>query len=240
MANSRKVILFLVEGVSEEEAFAELITNIIKNDKVAFKIISGDITSDRRSRQQNIKRKINDKIKQYMMESKIHKSDILSVVQLMDIDGAYIDDEKFIIIDSKISKGFDYYPDSIHGKSKKDVMIRNTRKSSIINVLCSSDEMSGINYRTYYFCCNLDHVLYNKANLKSRHKVEYAQRFQDKYYDNEEEFIKFICDSEFTVHGDYKETWEFLKKDLNSLGRYSNFNLFFHDFRSCIKDKYKQ
>lgn len=93
MAKKRKVMLFLVEGKSEREALEILISNIIKNELVVFQVMEGDITSDKNSTPQNIKKIINEKVKFYMTESKVKKSDILSIIHLMDIDGAYIKDE---------------------------------------------------------------------------------------------------------------------------------------------------
>ena len=88
MAKKRKVMLFLVEGKSEREALEILISNIIKNELVVFQVMEGDITSDKNSTPQNIKKIINEKVKFYMTESKVKKSDILSIIHLMDIDGA--------------------------------------------------------------------------------------------------------------------------------------------------------
>ena len=93
MAKKRKVMLFLVEGKSEREALEILISNIIKNELVVFQVMEGDITSDKNSTPQNIKKIINEKVKFYITESKVKKSDILSIIHLMDIDGAYIKDE---------------------------------------------------------------------------------------------------------------------------------------------------
>ena len=79
----------------------------------------------------------------------------------------------------------------------------------------------------YYFSCNLEHVLHNEVNLSDELKMEYAERFSDSYYKIESAFIDFIRDEQFAVTGDYKETWEFIKLNGNSLKRYSNFHLFF-------------
>ena len=108
-----------------------------------------------------------------------------------------------------------------------------------MNLLSTTNQISTINYRAYYFCCNLDHVLYDEANLESILKVDYAYDFQDKYLDNEIGFINFMLKSDFAVNGEYKDTWNFLKEELNSLGRYSNFHLFFSDFGEYIKDEYR-
>ena len=156
----------------------------------------------------------------------------------MDIDGAYIKDENYMVEDNQVTKGFKYYPSEIHGCSKEKIITRNNKKSSVMNVLSSTNQISAIDYRAYYFCCNLDHILYNEANLESALKIDYAYDFQDKYFDNEIEFINFMLNSDFTVKGEYKETWNFLKEKINSLGRYSNFHLFFSDFSEYIKDEY--
>ncbi len=238
MAMKKKVILFLVEGISEDEALSALISNIIKNERVAFQIMHGDITSNINTNQQNIKKLINEKIKEYMSESKVNKNDILSVIHLIDIDGAYIKDEELMIENSGIQKGFKYYPNQIHACNKEKIINRNSKKSAIMNLLSTTNEISNIKYKTYYFCCNLDHVLYDEANLEENLKVPYAEDFQDKFFDDEIGFIDFMSNSDFAVNGEYNETWNFLKQDLNSLGRYSNFHLFFDHFREYIKDEY--
>jgi len=45
------------------------------------------------------------------------------------------------------------------------------------------------------------------------------------------EFIDFINNKDFKVLVDYKTTWDFIKKDLNSVNRYSNFWLFFENLK---------
>ena len=45
------------------------------------------------------------------------------------------------------------------------------------------------------------------------------------------EFIDFINNKDFKVLVDYKATWDFIKKDLNSVNRYSNFWLFFENLK---------
>ena len=64
-------------------------------------------------------------------------------------------------------------------------------------------------------------------NLDDKLKSKYSYDFEDKYYGREEEFKAFISESVFSVKGDYKETWNFIKANNNSLNRFSNFGLFF-------------
>ena len=172
--------------------------------------------------------------------SNIIKNDLV-VFQVME---GYINNEKFMIENNEIEKGFKYYPDGIYAQNKQKIKNRNSRKSSVMNLLSTTNQISTINYRAYYFCCNLDHVLYDEANLESILKVDYAYDFQDKYLDNRysecpEDFLKLLYEGDFYVAGTYKDTWNFLKEELNSLGRYSNFHLFFSDFGEYIKDEYR-
>jgi hypothetical protein len=76
--------------------------------------------------------------------------------------------------------------------------------------------------------CNLDHVLYNKRNSTDEEKENDSYQFAIKYKNDTEGFINYLCNSEFAVCGDYKETWKFIEHDLNSLERHTNFGL-------CIK-----
>ena len=41
--------------------------------------------------------------------------------------------------------------------------------------------------------CNLDHVLYNLQNATDTEKEEYAFNFSEKYIDNIEDSISFLC-----------------------------------------------
>lgn len=238
MANSKKIILFLVEGISDEESLSAILSDIIRDDNVSFQITDGDLTSQKGASQQNIIRNINKKITEYMSKSKVKKSDIAQIIHLVDIDGAYINDEKYIQEDDSLGNGFVYMEDKICAKKKERVIERNQQKSLIMNKLTSVSEIAGTKYRAYYFCCNLDHVFHNERNLDKDLKFDYAAKFQDEFYEKEKEFLEYITKSDFIVEGNYIETWIFLKNGLNSLGRYSNFNLFFEEFKMFIKEEF--
>ena len=55
-----------------------------------------------------------------------------------------------------------------------------------------------------------------------------AYAFAKKYKRDVGKFIDFICDSDFSVMGDYKESWEYIESGLNSIDRHTNFGI-------CIK-----
>lgn len=87
---------------------------------------------------------------------------------------------------------------------------------------------AGINYTVYFLSRTLEHVLHNRIeNLTDQDKTELSEAFDDSYADNLEGFLAFIADEVFAVKGDYKQTWDFIKQDTNSLKRYSNLHLLF-------------
>lgn len=73
--------------------------------------------------------------------------------------------------------------------------------------------------------CNLDHVLHNKRNSTDDEKETDAYIFAKKYKNDIEGFVKFICESDFSVSGDYKESWVYIENGLNSIDRYTNLGI---------------
>ncbi len=238
MKIKKKIILFLVEGISDEEALSAILSDIIRDDVVSFQITSGDLTSRKGANNQNIIPSINKKVIEFMKIAKVKRSDISQIIHLIDIDGAYIQDEEFMEEDPSLGNGFLYTSNKIYSSKKSRIISRNQQKSNLMNKLSGLNEISGTSYKAYYFCCNLDHVFHNERNLDKDLKVSYAEEFQDRFFEKEKEFLKFIKESEFAVEGNFTETWNFIKQDLNSLGRYSNFHLFFNDFKDCICDEF--
>lgn len=75
--------------------------------------------------------------------------------------------------------------------------------------------------------CNLDHVLYNKLNSSDIDKRNDAYEFAKLYKDDTQNCVKFFTESDFSVVDDYKQSWEYIEKDLHSLERHTNFGLCF-------------
>lgn len=222
---TKKIILFIVEGVTDKTSLGGIIDKLVSSNLIRFYITGGDITSDRFSDSTNVITKVNDHVKGFLKrEIGIKKSDIIQIVHLIDIDGAYIGSDQIQVDDVE---GFVYSESVVIANSAECVVERNSRKQQVINRLSLCPKISGISYSMYYFSCNLEHVLHNEINLADELKMEYAERFSDSYYKKEAKFIDFIRDEQFAVKGDYKETWEFIKINGNSLKRYSNFHLFF-------------
>ena len=50
----KKVVLFIVEGPSDEAAIGPIMKKYFSNETVEFKVVHGDITSDRNVNSENI------------------------------------------------------------------------------------------------------------------------------------------------------------------------------------------
>lgn len=220
----KKVVMVIVEGISDEIALEGSLRNIYQEKEIKFKVVRSDITSDRDSTARNIKIKVSELIKSEMSRSSLEREDVLKVIHIVDMDGAYINENA--IEESLECQGFKYSDTKIIAKDKNRVIERNKRKSQNINILsCLGKINRSLDYALYYFSCNQEHVLHNIIDTPDNRKNILAEEFNDRYEDDFEAFIKFISDETFAVKGEYSKTWEFIKKDNNSLKRFSNFHL---------------
>lgn len=223
---TKKIILFIVEGVTDELSLSFILSKLVQDSNVQFHAINQDITADFNSNSQNIIRKIDSQVKQFLAQNTgLRKSDIKEIIHLVDTDGAFVKDE-CIVEDMKQEKTY-YTINSIITNKKDLILKRNDRKGSILNKLCQINNIGKIEYKIYFFSCNLEHVLHNSQNTACYKKREYSYKFIDQYVHKEKNFVSFLSNNDFTALGDYKETWQFIKKDCNSLNRYCNFHLYF-------------
>ena len=223
---TKKIILFIVEGINDEMSLSLILSKLVQDSRVQFHVINQDITADFNSNSQNIIRKIDNQIKQFLAQNNgLKKTDIKEIIHLVDTDGAFVKEE-FIVEDMNQEKTF-YTINSIITNKKGLIMERNDRKGRILNKLYQISNIGKIEYKIYFFSCNLEHVLHNSQNTICDKKRVYSYNFADLYVGKEKSFVNFLSSNEFTTVGDYKETWQFIKEDCNSLNRYCNFHLYF-------------
>ncbi|MGL4847515.1 MAG: hypothetical protein ACRC28_01085 [Clostridium sp.] len=219
-----KVIIFIVEGITDKEALEGVISELYEEKNIIFEVIGGDITSEYETKVNNIKSNIGKKIKRVIEKSKIIAKDIDEIIHIVDTDGTYIEEEKVIF-----GNEFKYFEDRIETKDRDKIIERNERKSKILNIINSMDNITidrrKIGYSVYYMSSNLEHVLHNKMNVMKSEKNELARNFEDEYIENPEKFLEFVCNSKFSVNLKYKDSWKFIKVDTNSLKRYTNFKI---------------
>ena len=221
-----------MEGPSDASALERYFVKYFDSDRIVTKIIHGDITTDKNIDQSKIKAHLGNKVKSWITKDKFKKSDIDRIIHIVDMDGAYIDD-KLIRFDESCKDPF-YSPVSIKTSNVENIRLRNVQKRENVDTLSTNTSgiYNGIPYKVYYMSCNLEHVLHDKLeDISEDEKKELANKFADRFYEKEIEFIDFINNKDFKVLGDYKATWDFIKKDLNSVNRYSNFWLFFENLK---------
>ena len=248
----RKIVLFLVEGKSEQKALkisiSELYDQIDENIEVFFPVIreekedkGGDITAtfyfDKLERKHwirpsNIENAICSMfLEDFFDKEKIYPKDVAEIIQIVDTDGAFItDDHVKFDPDLDVNKSIFYHENEIACKDVEKIKRRNAQKSENLNYLSRCEtikiKQKTIPYSIYYFSCNLDHFLHNSQNLDGKMKCPLADKFCEEYIGNPEGFVKKISNDSDAVHGmDYKESWEYIKQDNKSLQRHTNFNL---------------
>ena len=226
MVTPIKTVLFIVEGASDKAALEKIFKAIYKqNRNIDFKFTNGDISSDPAVSISNVEDRIYKIAQNFMRDKKLNKSDIFQIVQIFDMDGAYIP-ETAIIEGSEY--GFIYTTTGIACKDVTRVKERNIHKQKLMNYLLSIDSIKGIPYEMYFMSCNLDHALYDEMNLDKTLKQEYADQFYEKFIGKEPLFIEFLkSDVVNGVPDSLPGSWRYIKEDLHSLEKHTNLHIYF-------------
>lgn len=228
----KKVVLFVVEGITDKISFEYIMDSIIEtyssNDKLIFEISKGDLTSDYSVQPNNVKEKLVRVIKGYG-KRKYKPNDYKEIVHIIDTDGVFIDNN--LINEDESQKKFKYDLSGIYYKNKEKVIDRNEHKKKIIESLLKINKIyKNVKYRIFFMSCNLEHVLHNKIDAEEDEKIELAKEFEKRYEENINEFINFICNSEFSCKKEYSDSWMFIKSDNNSIKRYTNLDIIINEY----------
>lgn len=248
----KKVVLFLVEGRSDREALqigiSELYDEIDNDTEVFFPTIrveeeerGGDITTcrykDKRSRTwwvspTNIEEAIYLLfLEDFFDEMKIMPKDITEIIQIVDMDGAYITDDR-VLLDQRLSEEESpYYADtSINCLDVAKIVRRNKQKRENLDHLCAKTtiqvKQKTVPYSVYFFSANLDHFIHHDANLDYRNKISLAQSFSSGFIGDTDGFVRTFSEDADAITGmTYDESWKYIKKGINSLARHTNLNI---------------
>lgn len=225
---SKKIVFIIVEGPSDDDALGVIFSRIFDKSSVYVEVVHGDISSERGNNKGNIVGKIGDLLKQYAKSNHYKQSDFLKVIHIMDTDGTFISDEK--VVEDGSLRELQYSLKEIRCSNPEQIRSRNKRKSENMDKLSKQNQIwVSIPYRCYYMSSNLDHVLHNLLNCSTEEKEKNALHFANQYKNALGEFLEFICDSDFSVKKNYRESWDFIKLELHSLERYSNLGLCFKE-----------
>lgn len=247
----KKYILFLVEGYTDIEVLADPITSIYEEVsppdqpvEVKFCVINqknqsgGDITSENGVFPDNIERKIREQFVDPFLEKNpfIYPKEIGEIIQIVDIDGAFIDPQKVVEKESSDGERVIYSDSEIQAEDVEAIRARNELKSSNLRKLIGMDKIvirpkggkntKTIKYSVYFFSCNMDHVVHKKLNLSLQEKVSLAADFLVACSYSIDTFKDAICENEAACKGmSYQESWDLIMKGEESLKRHTNLNL---------------
>lgn len=222
----KKIVFVIVEGPSDDTALGVIISRLYDRNTVYIKIMHGDITTDYNIEPKNVVNALGEIVKNYANSMHLKQIHFQEIIHLVDMDGAYISDE--CIKENVDAKNPIYSLKEIQTKEPNNLKNRNKHKRDKIKRMYQLKKVWGsIPYRVYYMSCNLDHVLYGELNCTDDEKEKKAYKFAKKYKNDLDGFLTFISKSDFSILYKYKESWEFIMKDLHSLERYSNFGLCF-------------
>lgn len=223
--SEKKVVVFIVEGPSEEAALGSIMKEHFSDNEVQFVVVHGDITLKDYVSHDNIVKKINEQIERVKSRYRYMQEDFLKVIHIADTDGVYIPEADVKEADVEEVK---YYEDHIDAKNASVIVDRNKKKGDILYKLRNTGRIHKIPYRIYFNSCNMEHVLYGELkNYSDEEKQILSDDFADKYDGRVEAFIEFISDVTIAVQGTYQETWDYIEKDKNSLNRNTNMHLIF-------------
>ena len=221
----KKIMLFIVEGPTDETSLSTVLSRIFSSDTVRFQVVHGDVLTKDFVESDKIIAAVNEQIK--LFRGSVYKpGDFCKVVHLADTDGVFIPDGAVIKEEAAEGRQYPFYTDTqILTPEPANIINRNVRKSKNIAKLSSTGRIGGIPYSFYYFSCNLDHVPHGRNNLSEAEKIVCSRDFDLKYADDPNAFIRFMKDESFAVQGAYQETWTFIKQGVHSLERHSNFGI---------------
>lgn len=228
----KKIVLIIVEGPTDEDSLGLFYNYYFNSDnqEIRIEVMHGDITTDlKKYPGENIREKITKRIKANNKLPTFKSADYSQIIHIVDTDGVFIDEQ--FVFEQPDATEFQYSLSGIRYKEREKVISRNIQKAENIKKMLDIKYIcKTIPYSVYFMSCNLEHVLHNELNLSEDEKERKAHEFAKRYKDKFEEFFDFISKSDFSVDGNYKESWEFIQKDLNSLNRNSNLHLSFKKY----------
>lgn len=123
---TKKIILLLVEGLSDEEALALVFSKLAKEHDIEFDVLHTDITADENMTVKYIGERIKREIADYLRKNPfIKRKDILKVVQIIDTDGAFVPTS---LVRQSTSGKTEYFETYISAKNMNRLIRRNISK----------------------------------------------------------------------------------------------------------------
>lgn len=220
-----RLVIFIVEGQSEENALYPVMKSFFSPDEVIFHIYHGDLTV--KNYQGTPVREIESIVRTIMKRYALRRSDIRCVIELTDTDGCFIPNS--LIIQDDSARHISYSDDAIHTMYKESIEERNLKRRSNLDYLIATSALKGrIPFAIFYFSRNLEHAIYGiGGHVSDGRKTDLAYRFSDRFGFSHQAFIRYLEEEGITPEGSYQRTWEAIQNGNESLKRHSNLLLLF-------------
>lgn len=225
MMKSKKVILVIVEGMSDKTVLSGLLPKIFGDYVFRFKIIHGDLLTQSSITRSQILMQVNKQLSYSMSEYKYRPDDIKEVVHLVDLDAVYIDPSR-IEERQNISKVY-YTNEVMYVKDYNQILRRNTQKTLNLSRLMESSYLkrghTRIPYAILYMSINLDHVISNNPNVITNYdKARISYEFVENFRHHEADFTRFSQSRLLAGADDYWSSWQVVQREEHALKRSSN------------------
>ena len=229
MAATKKVILFIVEGPTEETALGSVFERCFDSDRVRFDVIHGDITSslssDKNPRER-VRAAVLDEIER---DRGYGWKDLKNVVQLCDADVAFIPEGR---VHESECADLVYGADLILARNAEKIRRRNKEKASAMKALAGIRELTykrvSVPYAAYFFSRNMEHALHGVPDqLGEEDKIELSYKFRKRFINDLDGFKALLRSDGVAVPGDLAGSWAYLAEGVHSLERGTNLHLLF-------------
>lgn len=233
LLQTKKVMLFVVEGPSDETALALLMTRAFSASTVMFDVVHTDVTT-KALREPELENKccrdiLRDQIVEELKRRPYEWDDLGRIVLLTDTDGAFISYE---MVHQTDAEGTTYELECIKTNKKNGIQRRNSIKSASVKSLLSKGHLTKdgikVDFSAYFMSRNLEHALHGIADeCSDSDKEKLARQFQSRYKNDIAGFIEFLKSEDVAVDGSYSETWSYIREGTHSLERATNLGLLF-------------
>ena len=253
MARPRKrYVLYLVEGYTDIEVLSEPLLNLYEENASSENVVEikfcllhqgnqkgGDITSNNGITPANIEGLVSKLFIDPFLEKNpfVYPKEISEIIQIIDLDGAFVDDNMIFQHNEGIGKRTIYKENGIFTVDVDMIKQRNRRKRENIRKLVSMNQIvirpkngrntKKVNYSCYYFSCNMDHYFHGNPNLSPQEKRIKAEDFMLECYGDTKAFCEKIYSNPGTMKScTISESWDYImERGDNSLNSHSNINI---------------
>lgn len=242
MSRERRVVLFLVEGSSEEASLVapfrrwfasrggagggsmlDARSETFYCDVTTVRMFPGDATFSVRSN-------VRDTVRQFVLDRIDSRhayewADIERIVHIVDLDGAFAPES---CIRQGSGRGFVYGEDYIAARKPESVIARNREKAASLRDLVECRELTykrrRVPYGVYFLSRNLEHALYGLSrDCTNREKRLLSTAFDRKIGQQPQAFARLLQSDAVRVPGDDLDaTWDYVQQGTRSLERGSN------------------